>query len=249
MTHETNSNPHGFSDSYPLPANPLEEEQNLLAAYTAVYPEQSKLLGEAFGLVHRAAGVGASPYRIDESQRGEAYRAGIADEQGNMTIGNGPNIIADMVLSLPRQPKGDEPLQAADGVTIVGELPNYTHEMLESVYRLVGAEVIRDDLKAGYSQGYVVRRGKYFGTPIYLRETYNQSNPNYNDQSSFRIACSGGSFAEEALAELNESQRQEFMNESGVTDYIGAVVAHHITPDNYKDVAAALKQTREVVDR
>jgi hypothetical protein len=63
---------------------------------------------------------------------------------------------------------------------LLGEVPKQVREAFEVVFRITGAQKVRDDRTIGLSNGRVVWNGTYLGEEFYLSQDYNLADKSYD---------------------------------------------------------------------
>jgi hypothetical protein len=252
---------------YPTPSDQFAIELELIDNFKQRFPEEVQLLIEVLNDVKRYIGIGIPKYGLAPEALPDAKERGIIDELGLLKSQSQPIEfgISKLTLVLPKESNAEEipklsKLDKAkayadeDGVTVVGPAPDYTQVLLAGVYKLCGAKTILEDTWQADTQGRskeVLRQGEYQGVPVYFLETHRQAAPYYGDQTTLNVAVIGSLNVQYILRGPLPSQAQEFMKISGMhpSQYIGAVMTHGLTKDNYLEIARILAQTREAVDK
>jgi hypothetical protein len=260
MTHETPSPSQPFANHYPRPQDQIAFEFQLRDEFAASFPESTPVMEEALADVQRFSGINIPKYKLKEAISEDAPDTdNLVDEMGYLTIGTSgysrltlkmPVSHTDEQISQMTDLERAEASQTHEGMYIVGDIPPETSALLNGLYGLTGAEVVRDDRKAGETEGTVLRRGEYQGTPVYFSEDY--MDPSYysgKPMMSVRILNKdiGALIAEE----LNHSQFKEFADAIGQAPHIArkTIADNGVNVNNYRQVADVLRQTRDVVDR
>lgn len=250
---------------YEAPADQLGFEFSLVDSYHAAFPEQGFLIDEALNDVKRYAGFGIPKYKIVDptplGYEGDPYDAPQppVDELGFLASGH--HFFTSLMLQAPNQ-YTDEELNAMSeyeqrkigatryGHDIIGELPPETIALLDGVYSLIGAHIVRDDRAAGLSHGRVVRQGEYQGKPIYIEEAFNDRSEYWQGEKTFSATLLDENFGERAAEGMNELQTKEFIQQSGIDRFEAHHFIYHnsVNKHNYHDIAEVLRQGREIVD-
>lgn len=162
-----------------------------------------------------------------------------------------PDRLARLTLKMPLgqdELEGAAPSLADEGLEIVGELPPESRALLDGIYGLIGAKILRDDHEADEPSGKVVRQGTYNDKPVYIAEYYDH----YQDgrPGKLHVFVMGEKQAKLSLEALTDRERDEFRAISGIThgEFRHVHEKHGVTHANYRDVANVMGQTREIVD-
>ena len=205
---------------------------------------------EALSDLKRQAGFDIPKYGISEVHRQDPLHAGAIDEHGFLQQGSGGSQPASFTM-LALKPKGPvRPGTVDDMNLIIGDIPPESRALIEGIYELVGARVMRDDHQDQESEGVVIRQGEYQGQPIYMEEIYATAAGSYDNQPTLRVRLLNQETARQELDDLTYTQRAQFLVISGLQKgrYFDAVEAHGVTRENYLDVAHLLERTRDIVD-
>ena len=262
MTEMTESHPStNFADEYPMPVNQLTYEMDMDAHFSQQYPESSALMSGALVNVQRAAGINIPQYRVHEDDRLDAEMSGMSDELGFLNAPFSPLGQESIVLQMPVEHTQEqiaamtdaERLEASkthDGVVVIGELPPATKRLLEDIYTLTGAKVVRDGHDAGERHGVIIREGEYHGTKVYFAEYYDDASPYYNGKSTLSVKMLGSEGAQELIHEPSAAERKEFIQTSGIDPFEARhfIAENNVTSDNYHQVADVLRQTRQIIE-
>ncbi len=135
-------------------------------------------------------------------------------------------------------------------MAIDGEFPPETQAMLENLYRLIGARVMRDQRAEGSKAGSVIRQGIYQGSDIFISEDFDDYCLNHQGKQVLQVRFLSAETAGWCVEDLNEAQRAEFESISGITryEYIDTVVAHDVDRNNYRHIASVLGQALATTD-
>jgi hypothetical protein len=255
MTQETPNNPNIFANDYVAPENQASFEASLLNNFWLNHPNSMPVLEEALGDIHRYVGVGKPKYGFVEAISDNAQA-----NPGNL----GANSYSDhgfsrLMLTMPAHYSDEqianmsederlETSKSGGGNFIMGDLPTETVDMLNGIYGLIGAQTIRNDRATGEPSGTVLRLGVYQGTPVYIAEEY-MSRSYYSGKPLVTVRLVGKSIGEAMAKRLNSSQFRELAAAVGGTIAAQRVVStNDVTPENYRNVASVLDESRKVVD-
>lgn len=257
---EISPQPH-FLDHYPLPEDQIAFEMQLQEDYARQFPESRRIMDAALSDIKCAAGIHIPKYKISEIDVLEAIMNDDVDGLGYLAIRFYSTSAHAMVLTMPKnytaadyaamQP--DDYRRASyesEGMAIVGELPMETKGMLESIYRLIGASVVRDQRSEGSTIGSVIRHGVYQASDVWVSEDFDDNCLRHQGNRVLQVRLLGAEIAAWCIEDLNEAQRAEFEALSGITryEYIDTVVAHDVDRHNYKHIAAVLGAARAIID-
>lgn len=148
------------------------------------YPEYHEVVNYNLQELMRYAGWNIPNYKFaGADDDGEAIPVDVpkalTDEEGYLKS-NGTLLFSRLAVHPvdendfmpPRDREAYDRQQARHSQWIHGLVPEPVKEMMRGLYELTGAEVVRDDAAAGKPEGFVVRKGVYDGTEIYLNEAY-----------------------------------------------------------------------------
>lgn len=141
-------------------------------------------------------------------------------------------------------------MQAEQKGVVLGEVPKGVTDAFEAVYRITGAQKVRDDKADGYQQGKIVWQGSYHGEVFYLSQEYDQADKNYNGVPTLLARTYDGEVeGPELVDELRDDEVQKLrdigMSAHGI--YSG-VADGTIRRDNYENLvqlAQSLKETEK----
>lgn len=136
---------------------------------------------------------------------------------------------------------------------VVGQpLPQETADLLNGLYGLIGAETVRDDRQAGEPNGFIIRRGEYQGTPIYLQEYFgNNGGPEVNEPL-MRAALLGSESGPERVNGLTGSQDRRLFAALGAAnahEYFKFIKDNNVDKYTFDSVIGVLEATAEAVGR
>lgn len=265
MLIDKTENPSGntpFADRYPLPDNPLQFELELRERYAEQLPELLPLLERAINDIQNVTGMNTPKYGVDEADQAEAQAAGVADGLGHFNLP--PPSWSSLEVYSPKKPSDEELANMTDTERevahehevkriVIGDMPPEAVTLLEDIFKLAGAEVVRDDHVDGEDPGMILREGRYMGATFFIHERYDDEDFSYSsayDLPTHSFAVCSQREGEEIKARITNTERQEFIKLSGINPYDSTdiVITHGVTRANYKDVASVLAQTREAVD-
>ena len=247
-----------FHKSYPLPQNQLDFGIALQGDMEVLFPDHAVLLKDAIETLQRVIGIGVPKYKIVLDDAAEAQRAGHADENGFASTGRTgfskvqlapAKRIGDVEANSMSPEEKDTYEITRNGTVVDMEVGPAVRRLLESLYSLTGATLLRDDHSAGYADGGIVRKGFYLGEPIYFETSFDTSalqTPN-GTMSVFILDEQSG---KDALNALNITQLREFCNLTGFgfSKAREMEFSGEITAANYLAVGALLRVTKQIVD-
>lgn len=255
-----------FEACYALPDDQLRSELDILADYEARFPAAVPVLQRALRDLGCFAGDGSPVFRIAAEQVTEARAIGIVVEQNYLRQqDNTASGFAMVALQAPvRRTResydalseaGKYAAQVGDsGLVVVGNLPPEARALVEGLYALTGASVVRDGRQEGDDPGSILRRGAYHGSTIYFSEEYDDAGSYLPSLSTFKLLLLTEVSAASQLVALNAAEEAAFMAVSGVRrhELMDTLVAFGIDRRNYTRVARRIghmfSRIRDIVD-
>lgn len=232
-----------FLPSYPIPDDQLGFEYEQLARYDELFPE-SPLLEYAFDALHRFYSTGDFEDITPEDRI-------VVDALLTKLELRLPTLYAPQALSEMSDDERNGVMRLEECHIIIGDKLVETHEMLDSLYQLIGAEVIRDDRTAatdGEREGVILRKGWYLGADIYIEERFNELSRLYDGQDTLQVFLLDKTMAEEVYNELTRAERKDFVRRSGIgqLDYLHVAEAMGVTRENYLEIAEIVGAAAEL---
>ena len=184
----------GFPDRYTVPEDQFAAEEAFASshgdAHPSKYTDVPSLVSRTLRQLHAAAGVNP-----------------VADAAGNMArrvVRGQPGLAATAA----------EPIMLTrDGSKQINDtVRSETVSLLDGLYSLVGAQVIRDDRQIGQSDGVVVRRGQYHGRWVHVVEHYR-----VGGMVSLRVDFVGAEAADRIANQLSVNEVTDFATNMGWT--------------------------------
>src|SRR5262249_19093262 len=136
----------------------------------------------------------------------------------------------------------DERSQAdidSNPIRVYGNVPPETQMLVEGIYGLTGASVLRDDRTAEDPTGEVIRQGEYQGSPVYFSENHGQIKMGGFWQPCLRIDVIGKKSAKTSLDELSKAEFKEFKELMGLNGVqaLKTLPQNDGSRHNYRDIA------------
>lgn len=264
MSHAFENSPaNSFPAHYGLPEDQLTAEMAFRDEYTAQFPDYAYLLNSNIQQLQRQAGIVIPKYKINGEDREQADAAGLTDDLNFVGFGAGPVspngsrtlMIGKRVHVSSEELEGmsidDQQVVAVsrDGTRVV-DMPEPTRAMVDGIYALTGATVIRDERLEGLQKGGVIRKGTYMDVPVYFSEDYDDALPWAGNRPAFSLRILGSSLGEVSAKAMNLAQLKEFVRESGLPAHKTHLFIenNNVTKDNYKSIIGVLKAAKEAVD-
>lgn len=255
---ESTDLPSSFLPAYELPVDQMSFEDNLRREFTMAYPDFVPLFDVAVSDIQRAVGFGVPKYKISSEDTLRAIMEDQVDENGYFM--SGVVNFSKLQITIPTRPTDEEiaAMSAAerlrigltwDGMTVAGGLSAASKKLIEGIYQLTGAQVVRDDRTFQLRTAEVVRRGSYMGEEVYFSENYDDNSPVYGT-STFSLFVLNAKTGAEAAIELNALQVREFATLAGLDMFAAqrAVRDMAITTDTYRLVGGVLRETGAILD-
>lgn len=246
-TPENGHSANSFPAEYQLPENQVQAELQFRDTYVARFPEYANLLYSNIQQLQRQAGI-----VIPKDDVGfVGYDYGPVSPNGSRTL-----MISNRLQVSSEELEGmsisDQQVVAVsrDGTRVV-DMPDPTRAMVDGMYALTGATVIRDERLEGLQKGSVIRKGTYMDTPVYFSEDYDDALPWAGNRPVFALRLIGSSLGELSAKAMNLDQLKEFVRESGIPAHKihPFIEDNQVTKDNYKSIIGVLNAAQEAVDR
>lgn len=182
--------------AFPFPEDQLGFEAQFTGEYQARFPDAVPLLEGAMAALHRATGIPDSPLKKLEgsvSNDKEQPVTGEEREKVNELLNQplSPTRMTTIELTMPTEPKQQaspqeryrSQLEQALFV-LEADMPHESRALLDGLYGLIGAQVLRNDHDTGQQEGNVLVRGTYMGQVVYFSEEFRRLQPSQSQHSS-----------------------------------------------------------------
>lgn len=181
-----------FAESYPLPEDQLLAELHFVEDYSAQYPENARVLEHALSQLKQGANSMSSLYVRPPHDMPSRHDSGLSDGDYNRRY------------------------RQAEGRNIVGQPSGAEHALLEGLYSLTGAEVVRDDERDGEATGIVLRRGYIGDRPVFFEEAYSLPEPGTDDERTMKVFMLGAEWGNAALSQPSQSEVRRLVQAQGI---------------------------------
>lgn len=159
-----------------------------------------------------------------------------------------PDRLSRLTLQMPTEHEDGTLDQSADGMTVYGKLSRETvpGALLDSLYHLTDAKLVRDDRPEGAPKSLVVYKGTYNGYEVFFTEHHGRRDASRGLPERTSVQMMGRESAEEVLNELTVADYATLAQARGIdfADAARYARAFRIDKGNLDAAVAIIKDAR-----